>query len=64
MGCSITKEVIANKRTDNTMVIGNNTAFSEESTHIDDQEELKKRGNFIKISAIRVSHSKQAVDSI
>jgi len=57
MGCTITKEVIANKRTENTMVIGN-TTFSEESTLIDDQEELKKRGNFIKISAIRVSHSK------
>jgi len=35
MGCTITKEVIANKRTENTMVIGN-TTFSEESTLIDD----------------------------
>lgn len=45
------------------MLIGN-CILSETSTKVDDEEEIKKRGQFTKISAIRVSHSKSNVESI
>lgn len=45
------------------MIIGN-CILSEISTNVDDEEEIKKRGLFTKISAIRVSHSKNNVESI
>ncbi|EAS05316.1 jacalin-like lectin domain protein (macronuclear) [Tetrahymena thermophila SB210] len=63
MGCASIKSQPLNKRYDNTMIIGN-SILSETSTKTDDEEEIKKRGQFTKISAIRVSHSKSNIESI